>query len=278
MKYKKKSIYKIVFTCIMVIVSVTCILPFLWMISTSMKQEIDVFTFPIQWIPKKWNAIENYTKVWGKEYRLGLYYWNSIKVTVITTFLQGLFSTMAGYAFAKINFKFKNFIFLLLIATLMIPTQVTLIPTFIIVRWISLYNTHTAIIILLSFSIYGTFLVRQYMVGIPDSLIESANIDGAGHLTIFSRIMVPLSKPIIATIAILKFVWTWNDYQTPLIFLRSRELFTLQLGMKQFASESGVFYTLTMAAAVCAIFPLIIVFIIGQKQLLEGMTAGAVKG
>jgi len=185
---------------------------------------------------------------------------------------------MAGYAFAKVEFKFKNSIFICLIGAMMIPDQVILVPRFLLSRWFGLYDTHAIIIILLSFSVYGMFLMRQSMITIPDALSESAKLDGANHFIIFTRIILPISKPVIATLAILKFVWTWNDYQHPLIFLKSRNLYTIQLGIRQFASESGTFYSLQMAAAVCAIIPLLIVFLLGQNYILEGMAAGAVKG
>lgn len=274
----KDKIAKPVLTFILFLVVLTMIAPFLWMISASMKYEADVFTYPIQWIPQRFHVIENYSEVWSGKYNLLLYYWNSIKVTVLSTVLQVAFSAMAGYAFAKIRFKYKNAVFAILVATLMIPDQVTLVPKFFIARWIGLYDTHAFIILMLSFSVYGMFLMRQYMVTIPEALSESARIDGAGHIRIFSEIILPMSKPIVATLAILKFVWTWNDYQDALVFLKSRELFTLQLGIKQFATQSGAIYSLIMTAAVCAIVPLIIIFIAGQKYILEGMTAGSVKG
>ena len=130
---------------------------------------------------------------------------------------------------------------------------------------------------MLAFSVYGVFLLRQAMMAIPESLSESAKIDGAGHFTIFFRIIFPMIKPSVATLATLKFVWTWNDYQTPLIFLNDRSLFTIQLGMKQFATESGSIYSLVMAAAVSATLPLILIFLLGQRYIIEGIASGAVK-
>lgn len=274
----KNKIIKLGLTGIVLLIALTAIAPFLWMISSSMKYEMDVFSYPIQWIPKRNNIIGNYMEVWNGNNNFALFYWNTIKISVLATLVQVTISAMAGYSFAKIRFKFKGVIFAILIATLMIPDQVTLVPKFFIARWIGLYDTHAIIIIFLSFSVYGMFLMRQYMVTIPEALSESAKIDGANHFTIFTQIILPMSKPIIATLAILKFVWTWNDYQTPLIFIKSRNLYTIQLGIRQFASQSGAIYSLIMAAAVCTIIPLIVVFIVGQKYILEGMTAGAVKG
>lgn len=259
-------------------IGITMLLPLVWMISTSFKYESDVFVFPIQWIPERTVGFDNYKEVWGQTYQFGMYYWNSIKITVISTALQLLISAMGAYGFTKIEFKGRNALFLLYLATMMIPHQITIIPQFLVLKEMGLYNTHLGIILMLTFSVYGVFLLRQNIMGLPNSLCEAAKIEGAGHLQIFLRIILPLLKPAIATLAILKFVWTWNDYQTPLILLSSRELYTIQLGMKMFATESGSYYALIMAAAVSATVPLIILFLAGQKYVIEGIASGAVKG
>ncbi len=207
-----------------------------------------------------------------------MYYLNSIKVTVISTVLQILVSALGAYGFTKIKWKGRDQLFLVYLATMMIPAQVMIVSRFVIMQKMNLYNTHMGIIMMTMFSLYGVFLLRQAMMAIPDSLCESAKIDGAGHLRIFFQIIFPLVKPSIATLAVLKFVWTWNDYQTPLIFLSNRKLFTIQLGMKLFASESGSIYSLTMAAAVSATIPLIILFLFGQRYIIDGIASGAVKG
>lgn len=252
--------------------------PLIWMLSASAKVESDVFKFPIEWIPKRWNAIENYKVVWGNNYNFGLYYFNSIKIAVLSTFFQVFFSCLGAYGFSKVNFKGRDTLFLIYLATMMIPDQVTIVSKFLILQGLGLYNTHIGIIMMLSFSVYGVFLIRQNMLMIPKELSEAAKIDGASHFRTFFQIILPLLKPSIATLAILKFVWTWNDYQTPLVFLNSEKLYTIQLGMQQFASQSGVYYSLTMAAAVSAIMPLLIVFVIGQKYVIDGIASGAVKG
>ncbi len=275
---KKNTVLKVVVTAILLVLSVSMITPILWMVSASFKFEADVFAFPIQWIPKRWNAVSNYREVWGSGYNFALYYLNSAKVTIFATFFQVLFSAMGAYAYTKIRFPFRDQLFLLYLATLMIPEQVTIVPRFMVFRYLGLYDTHFGLVAMLSFSVYGVFLLRQFMVTIPASLSEAAKIDGASHLTIFLKIILPITKPAIATLAILKFVWTWNDYQNPLIFLSTKEKFTLQLGMQQFASESGVYYSLVMVAAVLAIIPLFIIFIIGQKYVIKGISMGAVKG
>lgn len=275
---RKIKYWKIAITVVIFLFAITMVMPFLWMLSSSAKIESDVFTFPIQWIPKRWNLIHNYKTVWGNQYNFGLYYWNSIKVTILTCFFQVAISAMAGFAFAKINFKYKNQIFLLFLATMMIPEQVTIVPQFMILNKLNLYDTHSGLILVGSFSIFGIFFLRQYMMSIPDSILDAAKMDGAGYIRIFTQIMLPMSKPAISTLAILKFVWTWNDYMHPLIFLNSQKLFTIQLGMKSFVTDYSTDYALMMAAAVSAILPLIIIFIIGQKNVIEGITNGAVKG
>ena len=275
---KKLNITKVILTAIFWAVGISMVLPLIWMMSTACKVEADVFNFPIQWIPPRWNLVENMKEVWGGAYNFGLYYLNTIKVTLGATFLQVFVSALGAYGFSKVKFKGRDKIFLAYLATMMIPPQVTIVSQFIIMREIGLYNSHAGLILMLAFSVYGVFLLRQAMLAIPESLSESAMIDGAGHVTIFFRIIMPMIKPSLATLATLKFVWTWNDYQAPLVFLNNRALYTIQLGMKQFASESGSYYSLIMAAAVSAILPLIIVFLFCQRFVVDGIATGAVKG
>ena len=269
---------KIITTVLLFGLGVVFLLPFLWMVSTSLKPEADVFTYPIEWIPKQWKAIENYKEVWLGQYPLYIYYWNSIKVTIATTFISVLFSCMAAYAFAKVEFKGRNFAFMIVLATYMIPNQAILVPQFIIYRELQLFDTHIGLIMLNCFSVLGTFLLRQFFLGVNKEYLEAAKIDGAGHFRIFAVVAVPLVRPAIATYGILRFIWTWNDYQNPLIFLRSENLLTLQVGIRKFADAYGEFYSLIMAGSVIAIVPLLIIFIVGQKHVIEGLSLGGVKG
>lgn len=274
---KRIPAHKFLLTVLLFLIGITMLAPLVWMISTSFKMENEVFSFPIRWIPENSVGFDNYKEVWGAEYNFGMYYWNSIKITVISTALQILISALGAYGFTKIKWKWRDRVFLVYLATMMIPPQVMIVSRFAIMQKAGLYNTHLGIILMTMFSTYGVFLLRQAMMGIPDSLCESARIDGAGHVVIFSRIILPLITPAIATLAVLKFVWTWNDYQMPLIFLSRRTLFTIQLGMKLFASESGSIYSLMMAAAVSATLPLILVFLLGQRYIIDGIASGAVK-
>jgi len=278
MESGKLQTSKIVATVLLFGLGLVFLLPFLWMVSTSLKPEADVFKYPIEWIPTNWRAIENYKEVWLGQYPLYLYYWNSIKVTLATTFVSVLFSSMAAYAFAKIEFKGSNIAFMIVLATYMIPNQAILVPQFIIFRELQLFDTHLGLVVLNCFSVLGTFLLRQFFMGINKEYVEAAKIDGAGHFRIFAVVAIPLVRPAIATYGILRFIWTWNDYQNPLIFLRSENLLTLQVGIRKFADAYGEFYSLIMAGSVIAIVPLLIIFIIGQKHVIEGLSLGGVKG
>lgn len=269
---------KIIITIIMLACGIVFLMPLIWMISTSMKFEQDVFTYPIQWIPQRFNGFENYKSVWVGDYPFYLYYWNTIKVTLLTTCLSVMVSAMAAYGFTKVNFRGRNALFLIVLATYMIPQQSIIVPQFLLFRSINLFDSHFGLILLGSFSVLGTFMLRQFFMSINDEFIEAARIDGAGHARIFLNVTLPLVQPAIATYAILRFIWTWNDYQSPLIFLRSDHLYTLQLAMRKFADIHGQFYALTMAAAVSAIIPLLLVFLIGQKRVIEGIALGGVKG
>ncbi|GAA0290418.1 carbohydrate ABC transporter permease [Gracilibacillus halotolerans] len=243
-----------------------------------MKIEADVFKFPIEWIPSRWNFVSNYQEVWFGDHPFYLYYWNSIKVAVITTLLSVVVSALAAYGFSKVKFRASAWLFLIVLATYMVPPQASLVPQFILYRYIGLFDSHLGLILLGSFSVLGTFMLRQFFMGIHNDFIDAAKIDGAGHWRIFWKISLPIVKPAVATYAILRFIWTWNDYQNPLIFLRTDALYTIQLAMQKFTTINGSFYTLIMAAAVSAILPLLIVFILGQKHVIDGIALGGVKG
>ncbi|SEM24462.1 carbohydrate ABC transporter membrane protein 2, CUT1 family [Paenibacillus sp. cl141a] len=275
---KSIRLNRVVITALMGIAGIFFILPFLWMLSASFKPELEVMTYPIQWIPSTWRIIENYSQVWLGSIPFGLYYLNSIKVTLLTTALSLVISAMAAYGFSKVHFIGRDAVFILVLATYMIPHQAILVPQFIMFRWLGLFDNHMSLVLLGASGVLGTFLLRQFFMGVHNEIIESARIDGANHWRIFFRIGLPLVKPALSTYMILRFIWTWNDYQNPLIFLRTDSLFTLQLGIRKFADFNGEFYSLMMAGAVSAILPLLIIFIIGQKQVIEGVASGSVKG
>jgi multiple sugar transport system permease protein len=247
------------------------------MISTSFKNAIDVFTYPIEWIPKTWN-FQHHINLWSGADSFSLYYYNSLKVTIIPVIVSTILSSLAAYGFAKLEFKGRDVIFLIYISMMMIPPQILFIPKFIMFDWMGIYNTHLALIIPQFFSIFGVFLMRQFILSLPDELIQAAKVDGAGHLYIWSRIVIPLIKPVLASFLILEFTWIWNDYENPLIFLSSRDLFTIPLGLNKFILEDNIDYNGMMAAASAGIVPIIIVFLLGQRYVIEGVANTGIKG
>ena len=188
-------------------------------------------------------------------------------------------SSMAGYAFAKMKFRFRDQLFLLYLITMMVPFQVLMVPQFILFKEMGIFNTLWALILPRLFTPLGTFLMRQYFLDVPDEIIEAGKVEGLGEFGIFSRLVLPLAKPAMSTVVILNFVWRWNDYEAPLIFLTDSKLYTLTVGLTNFIDESGFSQdNLVMAAATVALIPIILVFILGQKYFIEGLTSGSVKG
>ena len=277
MGFKKK---KIVLTIIKYIVligsSISMVIPFLWMLSSSLKEDINVFDFPIQWIPDKiiW---DNYIYIWEKANYLSLF-GNTLKLTVIITLLQILTCSLAAYAFSKIDFPERNKLFLIYLATLMVPFQVIMIPQFSIIRILDLSNTHMALILIQAFNPMGVFMMKQFFVGIPNELSEAARIDGLSEFGIYWRIIMPLSKPVIGTLTIFTSVTVWNDFLAPLIYLNDSELFTIQLGLRNMISEFTAEYGAIMAAAVISTIPILLVFIGFQRFFEDSVASAGLKG
>lgn len=253
------------------------VLPFLWMASTAFKYEQDVFRFPIEWIPGavRW---ENFSDVFEKIPYV-TYYWNSIKLSVTITFFTLLTSTLAAYAFAKLRFRGREKLFLLYLATLMVPWQVIMIPQFMVITNLHLADTHWSLILTQCFTPFGVFLLRQYFLSIPQDYSEAARIDGCSELRICFHVIVPMAKAGLMTLIIFTFMGTWNDYLAPLIFLNSDNLRTLQLGLKYFQAENSTSFALLMAGTLMALLPVIAVYIAAQKQIITGLAnAGGIKG
>lgn len=251
------------------------ILPFLWMLSSSLKLDKDVFTFPIQWIPKnpRWM---NYKDIWTK-IPMGLFVFNTAKLTLIVTVLQLLTSSFAAYAFSKLHFKGRDALFLGYIATIAMPWQVYMVPQFIMMRNFHLNNTHLALITIQAFTAFGVFLMRQFYQGIPDELCEAARIDGMNEYEIWWKIMLPLSKPALSTLIIYTFVRTWNDFLGPMIYLTRTNLKTIQIGLRMFISQYSSEYGLIMAASVVTLIPVLIVFLSLQQFFVQGIASTGLK-
>ena len=246
------------------------LVPFLWMISASLKLNKDVFTYPVKWIPEKleWS---NYSKIW-KEIPLLLFFKNSAKLTIIITAIQVFTSSFAAYAFAKLHFKGRD------LCTIAVPWQVYMVPQYIMVGKMSLTDSHLGMIMMQSFTAMGVFLMRQFYTSIPDELCEAARIDGLTEYGIYFRVVLPLAKGGIATLIISSFVTVWNDFMGPLIYLSSLEKKTLQLGLRMFISQYSSEYNLIMAASIVSLIPVFVMFAALQKFFTEGIAASGIKG
>lgn len=264
-------------TLVMLVLAIVMITPFLWMISTSLKTPAEVFKYPIEWIPSN-PTWEHHVKVWSGPKSFGTYYLNSLKISLIGMIGATFLSAFAAYGFARIEFKGRNGLFMLYLSMMMIPPQVLFVPKFIMFEWAGIYNTHWALILPAMFTIFGVFMLRQFFLSIPQEISESAFIDGAGHFRIFFRLILPLAKPALATLAIIDFSWHWNDYENALVFLIDEDLYTIPLGLQNFILENMVDYNGMMAAASAGIIPMIVVFAIGQRYIIQGLTNSAVKG
>ena len=256
--------------------SLTMILPFLWMLSASFKDSLEVFNFPIQWIPQNLK-LKNYSYIWNKANYPQLFF-NTLKLTVVITILQIVTCSLAAYAFSKLVFPERDKIFILYLATLMLPYQVVMIPQFSVIKIFGLTNTHMALILIQAFNPMGVFLMKQFFDGIPNELSEAARIDGLNEFGIYSKIIMPLSKSVIGTLVILTSVSVWNDFLAPLIYINSRELYTIQLGLRNMISEFTAEYGPIMAASVISIIPILIVFLCFQSFFEQSLASSGVKG
>lgn len=275
MKMKKYVFYPVIFV-ILVLIGATMLFPFLWMVIGSLKPKAELFAVPMKLFPSTW-MWKNYGDVL-KKIPFVTFYINTAKIAVFSTMGQVITCALSAYAFAKLRFKGRDFLFMLYLATMMIPYQVTMIPQYELMNKLNLLNSHAALIILHCFSPFGVFLLRQFFVSIPDSLIEAARIDGAKDFRILSQIVLPLSKSALATLVTLKFLDSWNEFTGPLIFLNEKEKFTLQVGIRMFQQENGTEYTLIMAATTMSLIPIVLLYVFAQKYFIEGIAAAGVKG
>ncbi len=272
----RKSIFKGLLIIFLLLFTVLALLPFLWMLSSSLKLDKDVFRYPIEWIPSVMHW-ENYVQIWERV-PLVVYFKNTALLSIGVTIMQLLTSSFAAYAFAKMHFRGRDLLFLCYIGTIAIPWQMYMLPQFIMMRYMGLYDTLWALLVLQSFSAFGVFLMRQFFLSIPSELCEAARIDGLSEYGIWARIMLPLSRPAIATLTIFTFVSTWNDFMGPLIYLRSDAVKTIQVGLRRFIQEYTSDYHLIMAASLCSLVPVAIVFLFMQRYFIEGISTTGIKG
>lgn len=274
-KKQKLTMGSILLIALLTLLALITLVPFIWMLSASFKTNNEVFSIPIQWIPKTWHP-ENYSVIWDR-IPLLTFFKNTAFLSILITLIQLLTSSFAAYGFSKMNFKGRDVLFLAYIGTIAIPWQSYMIPQFIMMRQLHLTDTLWSLVLLQAFSAFGVFLLKQYYSSIPDSLCESARMDGLSEWGIYRRIILPLTKPALASLTIITFVNTWNDYMGPFIYLTSTENKTIQLGLKMFVGLFDAEYALIMAASVVSILPVAIVFLSMQKYFVEGIATSGMK-
>lgn len=291
---------KIVLYAVLSIGAVSMLVPFVWMVSTSVKQPDEVFSTGggISFVPRhffwqdttvremvngKMQDVKvrawwgNYPDAW-KEINFLRLYLSSIFVAIVGTFGQVLTSSMAAYAFARLRFPGRDKLFFAYLATMMVPGSVTMIPVFVIMKSLGWINSYQALIIPGLFSAYGTFMLRQFFMGLPSELEDAAKIDGSGYIGIWARVILPLSKPALATLTTFTFMGFWGSYMWPLIVTITEEMRTLPIGLKYFVGQHATNYTQLMAGSVIALIPVLVLFIFNQRYFVEGIKLSGIKG
>ena len=270
------AVVRVIIYIVLIALAVFTLIPFVWMISSSLKLDREVFAYPMKWIPETFHW-ENYKLIWTRV-PLVTYFGNTAFIAVVVTLLQTLPSSFAAYAFAKLTFRGRDTLFLAYIGTIAVPWQAYMLPQFIMMRSMGLYDTLWAMVVLQAFSAFGVFLMRQFYRGIPTELCEAARLDGLSEYGIWARIMLPLSKAAIATLVIFTFVGTWNDYMGPMIYLTRDVNKTVQVGLRRFIQENSSDYHLIMAASLCSLIPVSIMFLALQRYFIEGIATSGLKG
>ena len=274
----KSKLIKLILTTIMLIIGVGSIFPFIFMVSSTFKVSGEVLKVPFSIIPEHF-TLDNIKGLFVSGYYdfIG-WYKNTIVMTGITLLIKLFFVSYTAYGFAKINFKGRETIFLVLLAALMIPSDIMILPRYIIFKNLSIINTMWALILPACVDVYFVFLLRQAFIAIPDSLVAAAKIDGSSHYGIFFKIFLPLGKPAIATMMLFSFVWSWNDYMGPYLYISDIKKQMLSVGIKLFSSGQVVDYGIMMAGATLVILPILIIFTFCQRYFIEGVASSGIKG
>lgn len=261
---------------LLLVAAATMLVPFLWMLSTSLKTNQYVLSMPPVFFPKT-ITIESYQRLL-ELFPFGRMMFNSFVVAVLVTIGQVISGSMAAYVFARLEFRGRNAIFLIYLATLMIPSQVTIVPLFILMRYLGWINTYQAIISPMVFTAFGTFLLRQSFLSIPKDLEEAAFIDGATHWTVFWKIIMPVSKPALATLAVFAFMQAWNAYLWPLFVINDENIMTLPIGLSLLHGRYLTEWNLVMAGAVTTVIPMLIIYLVAQEYFVKGVVTSGIKG
>lgn len=273
---KRKYISKALAYLFLSVGASVMITPFLWMIGTSLKSLHEVFVFPPTLFGEqlRW---ENYLRI-SDRFPFLQFFFNSLRITVVVVISQVLTSSMAGFTFARLRFKFRDHLFALYLATMMVPVHVTLIPNFILMRHLGLIDTHASLILPALVTAFGTFLMRQFFLTIPAALEDAGKIDGCTPFGIYWRIFLPLSKPAVATLSVFVFMGMWNQFLQPLIFINTKDLMTLPLGLAFTQGFYSTDWPVLMSGTVLSLLPVIIAFLLAQDFFIRGVTLSGLKG
>lgn len=278
------TVARVLVTLAVLAVGCTMVLPFVWTLSTSFKRDIDVFSYPIKWIPPVISTAP-YERVLGGQISASRAtpfmraYLNSAIVTMPGVLGPLITSLLAGFAFARLRFPYRNAVFMVFLSTMIIPEQVLLISRFMIANWLHIYNSYWALILPYLTTAYGTFLVRQACLTIPQDLLDAAKMDGAHTLQQILHVVVPAIGPQLAALAMLLFVWRWNDYAMPLIMLTRPEMFTVPVALSTFIEDhANINYAALMAATVLSTAPLLVVFVLANRFFVRSIVSSGVKG
>ncbi len=275
---KKDKALKWVLTIIMILVGFCFVAPFIFMLSSSFKVSGEVMRFPWHLIPES-PTVKNFIGLFTNGvYNFQKWYVNTIVMTGLTILIKIFFVSFTAYGFAKINFKGKDVIFLVLLSAMMIPSDIMILPRYIIFKNLHILDSMWALILPSCVDVYFVFLLRQSFISIPDSISEAAKIDGCSHMRIFWRIVFPLAKPSIATMALFSFTWSWNDYTGPYLYISTMDKQMLSVGIKLFSSGLTQDYGAQMAAATIVLIPIMVAFLFCQRFFIEGVASSGVKG
>jgi len=261
-----------------VALSVIFLIPFLWVVSTSLKGNEQIFTVPPQWIPERLH-LENYARVFERM-PFATYLRNSVFITIMTVIGVVMSSSLVAYAFACLRWPGRNFLFMVILATMMLPLQVTMIPVFVLFKELGWLNTYNPLIVpaFLGGGGFNIFLLRQFFLSVPRELTDAARIDGCSELRIYWNIMLPLAKPALATVAILTFMFTWYDFLGPLIYLSDKMKGTLALGLSMLVGQTQTEWGMLMAASLMMMLPVLVVFFLFQRYFIQGFMMSGIKG
>lgn len=272
----KGIVTRILAYAVLIVMGVLFVLPFVWMVLASLMSNNEIFAVPFRWIPEHWE-FQHYVQIWSKT-NMAVWLGNTVFFAVVVTVLQVFTGSFAAYGFSKIDFPGRRVLFMAYIATMAIPWQAYMIPQFTMLSAAGLNDTRWSIILLQAFGAFGVFMMKQFYDTVPDELCEAARLDGLSEFGIYRKIILPLSGLSLAALAIITFTNTWNDYMGPLLYLRSPDLYTIQLGLKTFISQYDADYAMIMTGSVLAVLPIVVVFLIGQKQFIAGIATSGMKG